>query len=231
MGRKLSLGVMQRIGQWIRNLLDDEFVAPQEIADTMDRSLRLRIADYLASGREIARYRCRDFCLYRCRRKLPRIDRSDGFWVWRAEYEHSVRFHGAPVPYALVETVLSGKAPGSINDDSAESDAYWRDWCAAHRNPMFLDELKQARMIAHAELARDLAEQTLEMVRQRGEGRGSCAYARCGQSALNGLAICARHTVLGHASPERWGVRHFQLGPLLRRWTALRTERDKRGLP
>lgn len=213
---------MQRIGQWISSLLDDEFIAPQEIADTIDGSLRMRVADYLASGREIAHYRCDEQCAYRCDQALPCIDFTDGFWIWRAEYEHGVRRHGAPVPEALVRTVLSGDFPELLDNDSSDSVAFWRMWCSSHRNPEFLADLKQARSAAYAEAERDLAEQTEETECHCGTGRGGCAYASCVRPALNGSAICARHTVLGHQSLEGWGFFHFLPGELLRRWTAIR---------
>lgn len=179
-----------------------------------------------ASGRDMARYRRSERCTYHCHERLACIDFTDGFWIWRAEYEHAVRRHVAPVPEAFIRTVLAGELPELPESESTDRDAFWRTWSSSHRNPAFLADFKHARLAAYADVERELAEQTAESEQRLGTGCGSCAYANCLRPALDGSALCARHVVLGHGSPEDWGWRHFSAGTLLQRWTEIGSRRS-----
>ena len=209
---------MHLIGYWLAGLKDLQFCHPQEVVGELAPGVRKRLADYLDAGD------CWDVCLgtswcrFRCgiaSEAMGSEELTDGHWVWPAGLSHYVRVHNITLPDEFIAHVLTHDPPRSRRADPLGSGSrplawatterpsldFWRAWCARQRSPAQWERLRlaQAQAVAEEEKrdAEELARQVAQLVAERGLSDQRCLWAGCGEEALAGMRICAKHSITG----------------------------------
>jgi hypothetical protein len=149
--------ILRRIGYWIRDFLDVEFVAPQELVGPWDEQVRRRVLAYLSQGSYTSAMGyswcrfpdCPDHTRFG---PMGSEDRTDGVWSWPEGLAHYVREHDVQLPSDFVEHVLAQDGPRValpilsmslvdrvlwFDEDGrpqqlVEDESYWTRWCRDH---------------------------------------------------------------------------------------------------
>jgi hypothetical protein len=201
--------IRNHIGYWICSLKDEEFCAPQEVVGNLPPDVRRKLADYLDAGgddflqSQMGYSWCRFFC-GATGKQMGSRELTDGLWIWPEGLSHYVRAHDIILPEQFVAHALAQERPPTLPSDplsdfGAISWDLWRDWCASHRSPAFLQRLRRARAEADVQalvLVREYMQRRVsEEVGRHGLGDERCMFAGCEEKVLSGMKLCARHVL------------------------------------
>jgi hypothetical protein len=131
---------------------------------------------------------------------------TDGLWIWPEGLSHYVRAHGIILPEEFVAHALAQQrlphhpSPNDpFRDFGPVSLEYWRDWCASHRSPAFLERLSRARAEADSRapgIVQDYFQgRVSEEIARYGQGDERCMFVGCEEKVLKGMTLCARHVL------------------------------------
>jgi hypothetical protein len=230
--------MLRAIGFWIRDLRDESYPAPQELVGALPEERRLSLAHYLESGATFGQYLGYSWCRFVCGAaesvaaqmdtRLGTRDLTDGTWVWPEGLAHYVREHGVVLPEEFMAHAASGTLPTTPDPTEPVDSAFWKSWCATRRSADVLRCLQAARVLAESEIE-ELRSQTAlareaeieALARSEGLSRTRCLWKACGESALSGRYLCARH-YLGEPPAASTGPLITQLVRCLRAMTVTR---------
>jgi len=192
---------MKAVGFWIRDVFDDEFIHPSEVAGVLSADEASVVLAYLRRGVVVERYRGFSWCRCRCGIESPNMgscDLSDGEWLWPEGLSHYVEVHRVGLPAEFV-----ARAAGSLDVPSAaatdeEDFMPWIHWCREHRNPGYLAALAEARSVSERQFSAEIAARITRFEEQKGVSAEPCAWIGCGRHALSGMRLCSFHAIGSH---------------------------------
>jgi hypothetical protein len=216
---------MHLIGYWIESLRNERWCAPQEVTGVLEPEARARLVEYLDAGECCGHFRGISWCRFACGcLEMGSKERTDGRWVWPEGLSHYVRLHHVVLPEEFVAHALELPSKTSAqperesfwqelftSPDRKPRLDYWENWCAAHRSPIALGRIRQARVEADAR-AKDAVQRVIaEEIERHGLSDQNCLFANCNEKALSGSRICAVHTL---ADTVKWVAEAcYSLGP------------------
>jgi len=218
---------LKAIGFWIGDLEDETLPAPQEFVALMPPDERDRLATYLAAGMTANSYLGYSWCRFGCGispTEMGDSDLTDGTWAWPQGLAHYVREHSVMLPTEFVQhalarstpvvdgwvqrdfvSVLSGAMDLADLEEPEIDQAFWLEWCAAHRSAAALERIRAGRRASQALAATDSAaeraRQVSDALNQHGLSTDKCQWRNCGRPALAGKYICVDH-LLGQPNPD-----------------------------
>jgi hypothetical protein len=192
--------MLKVIGWWLERLDDRELPAPQELVGELPSEVRTKLVDYLGSGLPLIWHEGYDWCRFVCgieNSKMGSRDLTDGIWVWPEALAHYVEAHRVVLPSEFMTHAMSGRSktkPDGAQDYRDYDAEYWTGWCAARRVPAIQEGLRGAYMAIQAQPSAAKAKCVDALERKHGLSSEKCAWSRCLNNALVGMAICAEHS-------------------------------------
>jgi hypothetical protein len=186
---------MPIIGYWIESLGDDQFLAPQEVAEKLTPDMVEKVVGYLRAGKLYKQYRGFSWCRFSCGCPLEQMgsaELTDGYWIWTEGLIHYVEVHRVALPEAFLADVVCKSAPNNNTEPDSSLD-FWKIWCAQNRSPAFSQQLMTARQDAQEEVQNALRERITSLQLEYGLSEQICLCAGCSEKALQSKVFCAGH--------------------------------------
>ena len=190
--------MLTAIGFWVESLKDEARPAPQELIGTLPIDTRSALADYLATGLTYDTYRGYSWCRFNCgieQSHMGKCALSDGRWLWPEGLAHYVREHNIVLPEEFVNHALSGIARRQPERTEDVNLSFWTQWCRPRRSADFLDGMRTARVAAEVRIAAMRTERIATLLKDKGLSDEPCIWNGCGQQALDGMRVCAEHSL------------------------------------
>jgi|GEM_PF-1699449 len=187
---------MPRIGYWIESLDDDQFLAPQEVAEKLAPDMVEKVVSYLQAGKPYEQYRGFSWCRFSCgcpSDQMGSAELTNGYWIWPEGLIHYVEAHRVDLPEAFLADALRKSAPKSSITEADPSLEFWKGWCAQNRSLAFRQQLMTARQGAEKEARNALREKITVLQIEYGVSDQICLCTGCNEKALQTKVFCAEH--------------------------------------
>lgn len=183
---------LRLIGYWIDALDDDRFPPPQELVTEWDASSKMKVINYLNSGRVLLHQRGISWCRYLCDRRMGSRELTDGTWAWPEDLSHYVQDHNVQLPEEFIESACSDEPAyrEPLEEMRRAEDSYWIAWVAKHRSNSLRTRLQAARDKAEMK-SRRLMEFAIRQLEDSTDfSRWQCREDNCNERALSRCRYC-----------------------------------------
>lgn len=180
------------IGYWIEALDDDRFPPPQELVTEWDASSKMKVINYLNSGRVLSRFRGITWCRFLCDRPMGGRELTDGKWAWPEDLSHYVQDHDVQLPEEFVASACRGGpvCHGPVNVLRRTDATYWIAWATKHRSNSLRSRIQAAREKASMKSKRLEEFAVRQLERSTRISPKQCREGNCANQALSRCGYC-----------------------------------------
>jgi hypothetical protein len=167
---------MPIIGYWNTGLNDDQFIAPQEVAEKLAPEMIEKVVGYLRQGAFYTQYRGLSLCRFvdTCSEQyMGSSEFTDGYWIWPEGLIHYVEMHRILLPKEFLADVLKPTTRKNITPDPDLG--FWIKWCKQNRDQAVIQKL------------------ITDQYTKYGISDQICLCAGCNEKALQNSVFCPNH--------------------------------------